>query len=283
MNIAINQTPKTPNPSDSSTELYSQTGNSAFESIMAQRTAEKEGAFFLKHLKRNLRVLDIGCAAGSITVGFAQAVNQSEVFGIDFQPSEVAKANALATKLGIRNAKFSVASAYELPFEDNSIDAIFANAVLWHLKEPERALAEMHRVLRLDGIVGIRDCDWGARIHSPMTPILKEWYNMTIRVRQHNGGDPFFGRNQHRLLLDNKFTQIETSASAWIAATPDEVKNCATFLKAQLNGFAKTALSNGWMTQKDVEEVANEIDIWAKLPNAFYSDVYFEAVARKID
>jgi hypothetical protein len=57
-----------------------------------------------------------------------------------------------------------------------------------HLSEPLRALTEMRRVLRLSGIVGIRDCDWGGRIHAPITPLLERWYTLTVRVRQHNGG-----------------------------------------------------------------------------------------------
>lgn len=59
---------------------------------------------------------------------------------------------------------------YRLPSPDGSSDAVFAHAVLMHLREPVKALAEMRRVLRPGGIAGIRDGDWDGRIHTPSTP-----------------------------------------------------------------------------------------------------------------
>lgn len=44
-----------------------------------------------------------------------------------------------------------VADAYELPYADNSIDAIFCEAVLEHLEFPEKAVLEIHRTLKKDG------------------------------------------------------------------------------------------------------------------------------------
>lgn len=41
-----------------------------------------------------------------------------------------------------------VATAYSLPFADASVDGIHCEAVLEHLEYPDRAVAEMHRVLK---------------------------------------------------------------------------------------------------------------------------------------
>jgi SAM-dependent methyltransferase len=43
------------------------------------------------------------------------------------------------------------ASAEELPFADGSVDAIFTLATLEHVPDPARAMAEMHRCLRVGG------------------------------------------------------------------------------------------------------------------------------------
>ena len=67
-------------------ENYSQRANPDFESELALRTAAKEGAFFLRFLRPGMRVLDLGCGPGSITLGLAEAVAPGEVVGIDFQP-----------------------------------------------------------------------------------------------------------------------------------------------------------------------------------------------------
>lgn len=259
-------------------ERYSQRANPGFEAVMALRTAAKEGAFFLPHLRPGMRVLDVGCGPGSITLGLAEAVAPGQVVGIDFQPSQVVQAQVLSAARGITNTHFEVADAYQLPFPDGSFDAVFAHAVLWHLREPIKALAEMRRVLRPRGIVGIRECDWGGRIHSPLTSLLEEWYALTVRIRQRNNGNPFLGRHCRRLLLEAGFVRTEASISTWSAVTPKEIQLCAAFLKAQLQGFASTALAEGWMDQSDIETVAAEIDAWADYPDALYVDIYCEAL-----
>ena len=259
-------------------ESYPQRANPVFEAEMALRTASQEAAFFLPSLRPGIRVLDLGCGPGSITLGLAEAVAPGEVVGVDFQPSQVAQAQALGAARGVMNVRFEVANVYELPFPDGSFDAAFAHAVLMHLREPVRALAELRRVLRPGGIAGVRDCDWGGRIHAPATPLLEEWYALMVRVRQRNGSDPFMGRNHRRLLLDAGFTRAEASVSVWYAGTPQETHRRATFLKAQLQGLAPTALAEGWMDQTTVEAVVAEIDAWAGRPDALYVDTFCEAL-----
>jgi ubiquinone/menaquinone biosynthesis C-methylase UbiE len=259
-------------------ESYSHRGNPAFEAEMVLRTAAKEGAFFLPFLRPGMRVLDLGCGPGSITLGLAQAVAPGEAIGVDLQPSQVAQAQALSAARGGMNVRFEVADVYRLPFPDGSFDAVFGNAVLMHLREPVRALAEVRRVLRPGGIAGVRDCDWGGRIHAPMTPLLEQWYAITVRVRQRNGGNPFMGRHHRQLLLDAGFARADARVSVWTAGTLEETRRGVSFLKAQLYGFARTALAEGWMDQPTVEAVGAEFDTWAERPDALYVDMYCEAI-----
>ena len=198
--------------------------------------------------------------------------------GVDLQPSQVAQAHALGAMRGVMNVRFEVADVYRLPFPDGSFDAAFAHAVLMHLREPVRALAEVRRVLRPGGIAGVRDPDWGARLHAPATPLLEQWYALTVRVRQCNGGDPFMGRHHRRLLLEAGFVRAEATVSVWSAGTPEETRRRATFLKAQLQGFAPTALAEGWMAQATVKAVVAEIDAWAGRPDALYVETFCEAL-----
>ena len=192
-------------------ESYPQRANPVFEAEMALRTASQEAAFFLPSLRPGMRVLDLGCGPGSITVGIAEAIAPGEVVGVDLQSEQVEQARALGVARGVMNARFEVADVYRLPFPDGSFDAAFAHVVLMHLREPVRALAEMRRVLRPGGFAGVRDSDWGARLHAPATPLLEKWYALTIRVRQCNGGDPFMGRHHRRLLLEAGFARAEAT------------------------------------------------------------------------
>ena len=86
------------------------------------------------------------------------------------------------------------------------------------------------------------------------------------------------GRNLRRLLLQAGFVRPEASVSGWSAGTPEEVQLCAAFLKAQLHGFASTALAEGMMDQQAVEAVAAELEAWAECPDEFYVDTYCGAL-----
>jgi len=46
-----------------------------------------------------------------------------------------------------------ICDAHDLPFQDETIDAVVVQAVLEHVTRPERCVAEIHRVLRDDGLV----------------------------------------------------------------------------------------------------------------------------------
>jgi hypothetical protein len=147
-----------------------------------------------------------------------------------------------------------------------------------HLREPVRALVEVRRVLRPGGIAGVRDSDWGGRIHAPATPLLEQWYALTVRVRQRNGGNPFMGRHHRRLLLEAGFARSEATVSVWSDGTLEKTRRRASFLKAQLQGFAPTALAEGWMDQTTVEAVGAEFDAWAERPDALYVETLYEAI-----
>ena len=97
---------------------------------------------------RGKAVLDYGCGHGMAAVVFARA--GAAVTAFDLSPGYVAEAEARATANGVR-INFAVADAEELPFADNSFDAVWGNAILHHL-DLRRAGAELYRVLKPGGV-----------------------------------------------------------------------------------------------------------------------------------
>ncbi|HET9206693.1 MAG TPA: methyltransferase domain-containing protein [Burkholderiaceae bacterium] len=259
-------------------EVYTQQANPAFEAALATRTAARDAAFFSRHLRQGMRVLDVGCGPGTITVGVAQLVAPGVVIGIDIQPSLVERARALAAARALPNVRFEVADVHALPFADGSFDAAFGNGVLMHLAEPMHALTQMRRVLRPGGVIGVRDPDFGSVLHAPLTPALQHWLELRVRVRRHNGGDPFLGRQLRRLLLEAGFVDVAAGASVDSAGAPDELQRHAAFLQAQWVGLARTAVAQAWMDLTQVDATHCEIDAWAQRPDAFAATTWCEAV-----
>jgi SAM-dependent methyltransferase len=256
-------------PTAARRETYTHRDNPTFDATMTARTAAHEAAFFRSHLRPGMRLLDVGCGPGAITLGLAAAVAPGEVVGIDLRAAAVEQARATAGQRGIANVRFEVGSAYDLPFPDASFDAAFAHVVLMHLREPARALAEMRRVLRPGGVVGVRDVDLGAWLVYPLTPLLEQYLSMRDRVRRHNGGDIFFGRTHRRMLLDAGFARTEAGATMDCAGTLEGTRHAGAFHRVLLPSMAQTALQEGWVDRATVDAMAVEIDAWAERPDAF--------------
>lgn len=88
-----------------------------------------------------MRVLDVGCGDGALTARIADA--GAEVVGIDISPSllEAARGRGLDVR------ELSVTA---LPFEAE-FDAVFSNAVLHWVMEPESAIKRMRAALKPGG------------------------------------------------------------------------------------------------------------------------------------
>jgi len=63
------------NTQETSTPDYSMGYGETTSRRLTRRTAERDVAYLLPHLKPGMRVLDIGCGPGSISIGLAGAVD----------------------------------------------------------------------------------------------------------------------------------------------------------------------------------------------------------------
>lgn len=97
---------------------------------------------------RPLKILDIGCASGYLTIQIASFFPRAEVVGIDSYKSAIEYG-----KKNYPNIRFKVADAHKLPFKNESFDLITCIETLEHLEAPEGAIREIHRLLRKNGRV----------------------------------------------------------------------------------------------------------------------------------
>ena len=98
-------------------------------------------------------LLDVGCGTGA-AVREAAAVADRAI-GADISPKMIRRAAELAS--GLPNVEFVVADSEALPFADAAFTAVLCTASFHHYPNPARALAEMARVLDLDGRIVIAD------------------------------------------------------------------------------------------------------------------------------
>jgi ubiquinone/menaquinone biosynthesis C-methylase UbiE len=101
-------------------------------------------------LKDGERVLDVGCGTGSLTFELPKAANVAEITGIDFSPVfvEEAKRRNNDPRISIEQG-----DACALAFPDGRFDRALALLVLHFVPETAKAVAEMRRVVRPQGVV----------------------------------------------------------------------------------------------------------------------------------
>ena len=96
------------------------------------------------------RWLDVGCGTGALTQAILKHAAPHEVVGVDPSASYVAFARE---RLNDARARFEVADAQALRAPTATFDVAVAGLVLNFVPQPERALAEMARVVRPGGTV----------------------------------------------------------------------------------------------------------------------------------
>ena len=105
------------------------------------------------------KVLDAGCGGGRNLIYFLR--NGYEVHGIDPNPNAVAAVKQLSETLSSANSKenFAIASAENLPFDDNYFDLVISSAVLHFANNPDHfdnMIHSMWRVLKPGGYLFAR-------------------------------------------------------------------------------------------------------------------------------
>jgi SAM-dependent methyltransferase len=252
-------------------ENYAHVALPAFDKDLANRRATQRGSFFLQHLHSGMRLLDCGCGPGTVTLGLAEAVAPGETIGIDIERRQIDAASALAAERGVANVRFEVGSIYELPYPESSFDAAYAQSVLFHLREPLRALKELRRVLKPGGVVGIVDGDFGCELIAPPSPAIDRLLALLARGLQQHGGDPYYARNLRPLLYQAGFERAEGSASMLCFGSGDSAgRTAAEALRARFKGtIENTVIEHGWATREEVEAIYAGLENWAEQPNTF--------------
>ena len=95
------------------------------------------------------RVLDAGCGGGGMPLSLAE--HAREVVGIDPIERFGAAGRQLARERGITNLHFARADGMALPFAAGAFDLVLSHAVIEHVPDAERYLAECRRVLTSAG------------------------------------------------------------------------------------------------------------------------------------
>lgn len=136
-------------------EQFTKTAQVFGDYAVAARGAEAAKLAEMVRPGRDDHAIDIACGAGTLALRFARLVRWA--CGVDLTPAILSRAKNTAAKEGLSNLEFTLADAHRLPFADSSLDIAVTSYALHHMPDAPRAIAEMARVVRPGGRVGVID------------------------------------------------------------------------------------------------------------------------------
>ena len=243
------------------------------EKLFGRRTAATHAGFLLPCLNAGMRVLDIGCGPGSISVGLADAVAPGELYGIDMEQSQVEITIAAAKKGGHDNARFQVGDALDLPFPESFFDVVHFHTVLIHIPDTSAALAEAMRVLKRGGILASRDTIGDLTFVEPDTGRMGEIIPSMMKLIADNGGHPLIGKEHRAIFSVAGFIEILSKASFESFGSTEEVELFASVFG---EGF-----SQRFATTEELDQFRRDAAMWKAQPEAFAGFAMAETIGRK--
>jgi ArsR family transcriptional regulator len=131
----------------------------------------------LGHLLPPVRVADLGCGDGYLTVEASRWA--SRVIAIDRSRPVLEKARALAKRRGVRNITWRQGEIERVPLGDSTVDVAILSQALHHASNPGHAVSEAARIVSPGGHVLVLDL----REHD------QEWVTERLGDRWHGFSD----------------------------------------------------------------------------------------------
>lgn len=157
------------------------------------------------------QVLELACGTGQYTIPLCGKAQSWEA--TDFSPNMIAEAE----RRQIPGAHFSVQDATDLPYEEEAFDLVLIANALHIMPEPEKALREIHRVLKPEGI-----------LLAPTFVYEGKYQKTRLRIMELAGFKPFYKWNHEDLsqiigsqgfqVLETQVIQSKPAPECFLAA-----------------------------------------------------------------
>jgi ubiquinone/menaquinone biosynthesis C-methylase UbiE len=144
-----------------------------------------------------MRVLDIGCGVGDVSLLAARLVGPTgHVTGVDQSPKSITLAQRRLETEGVTNVRFIVGDLADLTLSE-SFDALIGRFVLMFLPDPSAAINKLARHVRAGGVIAFQEMDIGAGCAVPATPLWQRCGELISTTFQRAGVDIQMGPKLH--------------------------------------------------------------------------------------
>jgi SAM-dependent methyltransferase len=133
--------------------------------------------FSLGRINQGEQILDIGCGAGVDTIVAGLIVGpKGSVVGVDIVQEMIARAERNLQLMDLDNVNFQNASGENLPFSNDTFDAVISNGVINLIPDKEAAMSEIVRVLKPSGRLMVADQIAVGNVQKDIKARLANWF-----------------------------------------------------------------------------------------------------------
>jgi SAM-dependent methyltransferase len=195
-------------------------------------------------------VLDAGCGTGEISQRIAEMLPRARLIGVDLIEDHLDRARARCAPLGPR-VRFENRSIFDLGLPDAAFDLVVCRHVLQAVPHPDRAIAELVRVVRKGGWLHLIAEDYLMINFEPRRLDPDDFWSQGPRkFGEAVGTDLRIGRKTYGILRRLGVSEITID---YVTVDPLRVPRAtfAAIWAAWRDGFADTVAANTAVTRDE--------------------------------
>ena len=235
-------------------------------------------------LKAGMRVLDLGCGVGDVSLLAANMVGATgAVLGIDRSAASIETARRRTAASHIGNVIFAAAEldAFDT---DQTFDAVIGRLVLLYQRDPSAILRRFRRFLKPGGLVAFQEMDVQLHLQVPASQLFTKVFSWIIGGHKADGSETNMGSKLHATFLKAGLPRPTMIMAARAESGPDSYTyaHLAGVIRSMLPLLERTGLATAEEVAIDTlaarlqqEAIASEcvtfspalVGAWVRLPN----------------
>jgi ubiquinone/menaquinone biosynthesis C-methylase UbiE len=257
-----------PSPDETSTYIIAGGGEGAARlRILGDATRPATRALLVRAgVAPGMRVLDLGCGSGEVTLELARMVGSSgRVTAVDGDAIVLAAGRERLRELSL-DADFVHGDARG-PYPSDGYDVVYARFLLSHLTDPAAVVAAMRAATRPGGTVIVEDVDFPGHFCHPPSAAFARFVELYQAVARRRGADPTIGPRLPHLLQDAGIADVELSV-AQPAFLEGDGKRIA---QITVQAIREAAVAAQLATQDEIDTIVAELDAHRRDPRTVQS------------